>query len=152
MVRIDRPAKPPAPRYAPAPEGPEEIAERVRRAREGLPTAARRRLARAFGLERLSPARQVLTLFAAAVEISLLGLGSLTGLPTSWLLTAALLVLPLLLHYVHRKDGKGADHAEASSRARGAGRAAGGLARRSGRARRTETRTAMFWRAGTRVR
>ena len=135
MVRREGSSGSPAPRRPPAPEGPEEIAEKVRRAREGLPTAARRGLARLFGLEKLSPVRQVLTLFAAAVEISLLALGLFTDLPSSWLLTTALLVLPLLFHYVQKGGEKGAG--TATRHARDAARTAGGMARRAGRRRRT---------------
>ena len=113
-----------------------EIAERVRRSREGLLTAARRRLARLFGLEKLSPARQVLTLFAVAVESSLLLLSLFTDLPSSWLLTTALLVLPFLLHYVQKGDEEGAGTA-AANRAWDAARRAGGVARRPGHRRRT---------------
>lgn len=82
----------------PDPEGPEQIAERVQRRREGFSGKIMRAFWRITGLEHLPPARKTLVFAAGAIGLGLVGLGIFTELPYSWLVTAALIILPLVFH------------------------------------------------------
>lgn len=85
-------------RRTPEPEGPDQISEKVRRTREGLAGRLKRSLLEKLGLDGLSPKRlRIITLIALA-EIGLLGLSFFTELPDSWLVTAALAILPIAFH------------------------------------------------------
>lgn len=83
---------------SPEPEGPDRISEKVRRTREGYSGRIWRAFWHATGFEELSPARKAAVLGVGAAGIMLLGLGVFTDLPYSWLITAALAILPILFH------------------------------------------------------
>ena len=83
-------------RMTPEPEGPEQIAEKVRRTREGVSGRIVRAVWRMTGLDNLSPARKTAVLAVGAAGLMLLGLGIFTELPYSWLITAVLVALPLI--------------------------------------------------------
>lgn len=82
----------------PEPEGPEQIAERMQRRREGFSGRIMRALWRMTGLEHLSPARKALVFAVGTVGLGLLGFGIFTELPYSWLITIVLIILPLVFH------------------------------------------------------
>jgi hypothetical protein len=85
-------------RMMPEPEGPEQIAEKVRRTREGFFGRIVRVFWRMTGFDNLSPARKAAVFALGAAGLVLLGLGIFTELPYSWLITAALVALPLIFH------------------------------------------------------
>jgi len=78
----------PEPRRAPPPEGPEDVAERVRSTREG----------------RFSP-RKVFIGTVVGVEIALQVAGLFLDLASPWLLSAPLALLLFLLHRGEKKHG-----------------------------------------------
>lgn len=78
------------------PEGPDQVAEKVRRTREGFSGRIMRFLWRVTGLENLSPAKKIAVLAIGAAGLALLGLGLFTELSYSWLFTTVLLALPLI--------------------------------------------------------
>lgn len=85
-------------RRTPEPERPEQIAERVQRRREGFFGRLKRTFLRVAGLEDLSPERKTVVFVLGAAGLVLLGLGVFTGLSYSWLVTVALVLLPLVFH------------------------------------------------------
>ena len=93
------------PRRTPEPEGPEQISERMRRTREGPFGKLKRALSRVLGLDDVSPTRSRVIVLVALAESGLLGLGFLTDLPSSWLITAALAILPFVFHQ-EKEDGE----------------------------------------------
>ncbi|MGF1473743.1 MAG: hypothetical protein ACFB50_18630 [Rubrobacteraceae bacterium] len=104
-------------RVTPDPEGPEQISERMQRAREGFFGRVRRTFWRVTGLQHLSPARRIPVLVLGAAGIGLIGLGLFTDLSYSWLLPAALGILPLLFHQKKEdapEDGDAGSEAESS--------------------------------------
>ena len=107
------------PRRTPEPEGPEQISERMRLTREGLSGRLKRVLQRALGLDNVSPRRSKVILLVALTEFGLLGLGFFTGLPSSWLITAALAILPFVFHQEDKFGENEVGPDESSSRETG---------------------------------
>jgi hypothetical protein len=82
----------------PEPEGPEQIAEKVQRTRDGFSGRVWRAFWRMTGLENLSPGKRMIILLVGFAELGILGLGIFTDLSASWLITAALAIAPLVFH------------------------------------------------------
>lgn len=89
---------------APEPEGPVPISERVQRAREGSFGRLKRAFWRVVGLENYTPGKRRLILLVGVVEIGLLITSFFTELPSSWVIAAALGIMPLILHREKKEE------------------------------------------------
>lgn len=78
-------------------------------ARSGRTGRLKRALLEKLGLDDLSPKRRRLVVLVVLAEFGLLGLGFFTELPSSWLVTAALAILPLAFHQEKEETGEETD-------------------------------------------
>lgn len=85
-------------RQTPEPEGPDRIAEKFQRTREGASGRLKRAFWRMVGLENSSSGRRTVIVLVGLVELVLLGVSFFTELPSSWVIAAALAILPLVFH------------------------------------------------------
>ena len=82
----------------PEPEGPDQIAEKFQRAREGNFGKLKQAFWRMVGLENSSSGRRTLVALFGVLELGLLGISFFTALPSSWVIAVALGSLPLIFH------------------------------------------------------
>ena len=94
-------------RTTPEPEGPEQIAEKVRKTRDGFSGQVWRAFWSMTGLENLSQGRRTIVLLVGLAELGILGLGIFTDLSLSWLITAALAIAPLVFHKTKKEKQDG---------------------------------------------